>query len=516
MAVSKVSGLNFTSGPISFDEIRKIYKEVATGPISLSDVYRNTDVNAADPVVPNATENTNVPTSGTIDASDFRNTIKAITVEQTGDDANLLVQDHLTKFDTANLNTNTRKNFIIKGTVYSSDRTKFALTLETTSTLKNFAVVNNGKILGASGQGATSSTTASSGGGAIKLRNYIKVINNGDISAGGGGGGRGATGGTGGTGGTGVYYTFNSKQCNFTYSTTTYQYIPKTCYYFVAKFCTQSQTTQQPVFVANYTFSTQYGTIFASYLDQKQLGAGGKAGGCFASCIPPANTNPPDTGGSGTGVYCQGQCNTTPDGKKKCSNCTNPIWRPYSYQGITGFSLVNNSFSYGKPVTSTQTTDCSFQGSFDCSYTSSSTSQTTVYYDCSTYTTTYTSGGSGGTGGAGGSGGRGRGYDYSTGQLNGAGGSANGTGKSGGTNAGTGGDGKTGGSGGSGGDWGQKGSDGLTSTKGDSGKDGNYTTGLAGSDASGATSGAPAGNYIDGLSYAQLVNNSTVKGNTAN
>ena len=486
MTVAKKSGLNFTSGAISFSDIRRIFVENTSQPISFSQVYRNTSPTAEDPIVPDADENLNVPTSGTIDASDFRNTIKAITVEQSGTDLNLNINDYISLFDTDNLGKNIRKNFVIKGTVASNDRTKHAAGISTTSTLRNFAIVNDGNIYGASGQGASSSNVATSGGDALYVRNYVKVINNGNIWAGGGGGGRGADGGKGGNGGDGQYATFINKQCT--------SFISKQCSNFINKQCTSFVNKQCSTFV-----SKQCTTSVTTQKDQGSASSFGISS-CDTAC---SNKN--------SGATCQSGCKSTfvlqQNGKMQggytsyyCAKCVKSVTTQQAY---------DCSFQQAYDCSFQQTYDCSFQQAYDCSYQQS--------YDCSFQQVTYTTGGSGGSKGTGGSGGRGRGYDYqSPNSLSGSSGTSNGTGSSGGTNAGKGGDGTSGGAGGSGGDWGEAGSGGTSSTKGGDGQDGNRTTGATGEAAGAVTPGAAAGNYINGISYSTLVNNSSVKGNTNN
>lgn len=50
--------------------------------VKFSTYYRNTNVDESNPIVPDATENATIPTSSTIEASDFRNSIKKYYVTQ--------------------------------------------------------------------------------------------------------------------------------------------------------------------------------------------------------------------------------------------------------------------------------------------------------------------------------------------------------------------------------------------------------------------------------------------------
>ena len=66
MSVSVVkSGPYFTgSGPIKWSDLRTYFKETSTGTISASELFVDTRLAVRDPIVPDSTENTSIPTDG--------------------------------------------------------------------------------------------------------------------------------------------------------------------------------------------------------------------------------------------------------------------------------------------------------------------------------------------------------------------------------------------------------------------------------------------------------------------
>lgn len=471
MSVTNKTKLNFSTGPISFSEIRKIFVENTTQPISFSQVYRDTNLASEDPIVPDAAENANVPTSGTIEASDFRNTLKAYTLEQSGTDLNLKIHDYFNLFESTDLAKNVRKNFQITGTVASNTTTASALEIATTDTvIRNFAIVNDGNVLGAGG------AVQQNGGSAVRISTIskIKIVNNGNIWAGGGGGGNGGGGGGGGNGGGGYYNTF----------------IAKTCYNFIAKTCYRSVNKQCSNFIAktcsNFVAKTCYRQV--SKTDYKSPEWLGNCPGNY-SCSQYQSRK----------VYLQNGKVQLQRQIQVCTQCSKTVNKQQPY---------DCSFQQVYDCSTQQVYDCSFQQSYDCSYQQS--------YDCSYQQTTYTSGGGGGGGGAGGSGGRGRGYNWQEpNSISASAGSGGASGSSGGTNAGKGGTGGTGGAGGDGGNWGEDGKSGSTGATGNSGAAGNNTGGSAGSAGSAGNSAGIAGNYVSGTANAVIVNNNSLKGRTS-
>ena len=113
--------------------------------ISFSDILRNTDVNATNPVIPDCDQNNGIQASAGVahSLSEHRGSIKYINVNQTGTDENLDVAG--IAFSDA-LNRNIIKVLTILGTVGSNDA---ARALIYSSTSRNLAVEITGSILGA-------------------------------------------------------------------------------------------------------------------------------------------------------------------------------------------------------------------------------------------------------------------------------------------------------------------------------------------------------------------------------
>lgn len=84
------NGPYYSSGAISFSSLRSNFKETSSGQIRLSEYTRDTRLSSANPVVPDSTENTNIPTtvSGGISLSQFRNSVKRYYATQNGEDNN--------------------------------------------------------------------------------------------------------------------------------------------------------------------------------------------------------------------------------------------------------------------------------------------------------------------------------------------------------------------------------------------------------------------------------------------
>jgi hypothetical protein len=90
MAISVTKqGPYFTSGSISFSQLRSTFKETGSGSISASEYRRNTDSNERNPVVPDSTENENISSGSNLSLSQFRNSVKRYYATQSGTDHNL-------------------------------------------------------------------------------------------------------------------------------------------------------------------------------------------------------------------------------------------------------------------------------------------------------------------------------------------------------------------------------------------------------------------------------------------
>jgi hypothetical protein len=206
MSVAISNTTFFSSGAISFSALRSAFKEVSEGQISMSELRRNTDTSVTDPVVPDATENSNVSTSGDLRLSSFRNTIKRYDIIQTGTDVNL---NGRSQNWNANANRNIQKRLFVRGTVGSSNTGQAALSFDGTGF--NYRIIVEGSVLGAGGAGGVSgSPNGKNGGDSMFVRNtntgtrpfpsgsHRIFLNNGcAVYSGGGGGAKGATGASG-------------------------------------------------------------------------------------------------------------------------------------------------------------------------------------------------------------------------------------------------------------------------------------------------------------------------------
>ena len=77
MAIQVSATQYFNSGAISFSAMRSTFRlNNPTGTISASELLRNTDVTNTDPILPDATENSDVATSTNWKTSQIRDSIK--------------------------------------------------------------------------------------------------------------------------------------------------------------------------------------------------------------------------------------------------------------------------------------------------------------------------------------------------------------------------------------------------------------------------------------------------------
>ena len=164
---------------ISFLDIQNEFG--GSDPIGLNEYYRNGGL------VPS--NNTSVPTSGTISLDNFFCAVNEIVVYITATTTNVNVQSLFGGYWTQNV----PKRLIINGGVVvgSLDPGAYALTIPSglVSTLR---IDNNGSI-----QGAGGSPNSGNGGPAILANTAVTINNIGSIYGGGGGGGFGGTGGDG-------------------------------------------------------------------------------------------------------------------------------------------------------------------------------------------------------------------------------------------------------------------------------------------------------------------------------
>ena len=189
----------FASGAIRWSDYRTNFKRTGSGPVSASEMIRETSTSVADPIMPDATENSGVPSSGAIDASDIRNSIKWYYVDITGSNSQY---DISTASWNSNYNKNLRKFIRLKGTFFSNaigtagartGGTSFNNTLEVTGTIR-----------GAGGDGGSPAANGQDAGDAFHINggtgHRVQITGSGRIWAGGGGGGGGGTGSAGSNG----------------------------------------------------------------------------------------------------------------------------------------------------------------------------------------------------------------------------------------------------------------------------------------------------------------------------
>lgn len=162
-----------------------------TSPHGLKEYYRNGSL------VPDASENSNIPTSGEIGYKDFYGATSIVSI--TGHVAQITVSDYISSGGTLSIPSSYY--------VYSNNTGVAALTIDIPCT-----ILNSGKIIGKGGNGGAIGSAGSNGGNAIKINSGVTGVtitnNSGAYIAGGGGGGGGRTqtgtnsaGGGGGAGG---------------------------------------------------------------------------------------------------------------------------------------------------------------------------------------------------------------------------------------------------------------------------------------------------------------------------
>lgn len=225
-----IDGPHFTgSGEIKFSEIRSKFG----GGNNFGSYKRNTDTDATDPIVPEATENSAISTGNNLKFSQFRGSVKSYTATQSGTDentstatwpgfrmGNYFATDQGVNGPAgtgiqwnSNLDKNIKKTVNITGTCGSRTTTHPAAQLDPGSAIYNLTinVLAGARILGARGSGGIANG-GNGGNGGIGLRVYnigaknliVSVKSGALVAGGGGGGGAGTVGGTGGQGGDGL------------------------------------------------------------------------------------------------------------------------------------------------------------------------------------------------------------------------------------------------------------------------------------------------------------------------
>lgn len=185
---------------IKFSDLRSSFKEVSSGSINASEFKRNTDTNNKNPIVPDATENSNVSTGNNLKISQFQNTIKYHDLIQTGTNTNLNLATLSAASAGTNWSSNLSKTIVKRVTISgicSSTSTSVASLLIDAKTY-NLNLIISGQIYGEGGSGG-SSGNGNSGGNAMSLISsggniYVKTLLDSKVYGGGGGGAQGLQG----------------------------------------------------------------------------------------------------------------------------------------------------------------------------------------------------------------------------------------------------------------------------------------------------------------------------------
>lgn len=202
----------FVSGEIQFSALRNNFKEVVSGSISSSELLRVVDPTNTDPIVPDATENSEISSSTNLKLSQFRNSIKYYNASQASSDIdlNLLISD--SSLWNGNLSKTIRKTVSIAGTCGSTNGNPSA---SIDGDANNVFINITGHIHGYGGLGGVAGGDGENGGTALSINNtksdgtvYVETSSTAQVYGGGGGGGSGAHGGKGGNAQYTTYYTY--------------------------------------------------------------------------------------------------------------------------------------------------------------------------------------------------------------------------------------------------------------------------------------------------------------------
>lgn len=227
------SGPYFSSGSISFSQLRTNFKETGSGQVSASELRRNTNLQEENPIVPDSTENEQISTGSNLSLSQFRNSIKRYTATQSGTDDNASFPGEpgfrMGRYDLAgkgidwsgggyfgrdgqgggtsgNLTKNVQKGILITGTCGSVRPGLAAAQMAPVVQVHNVRIDVSGSILGYGGDGgAVQNGDAEDGGpalnfGNIGYNNRVIVGSGARIYGGGGGGEKGSKGANGANG----------------------------------------------------------------------------------------------------------------------------------------------------------------------------------------------------------------------------------------------------------------------------------------------------------------------------
>ena len=221
MAIQISATQYFGSGAISFSAMRSTFRlNNPTGTISASELLRNTDVTNTDPILPDATENSDVATSTNWKTSQIRDSIKFYNVTQPSGDTNINLDIDGLAWN-SNLNKNIVKKMNIQGTCGSNTTGTAAALMDDTA--HNLTIDVSGDIFGCGALAVTDDNNPDGldGGDALDVitsGNNVKVnVQSTARIYGGGGGGEHGTEGAAGQDGTCFNYIFGevASGCGF-------------------------------------------------------------------------------------------------------------------------------------------------------------------------------------------------------------------------------------------------------------------------------------------------------------
>jgi len=205
---ASTDGPYFATGSISFSQLRSTFKQTSSGAIKFSEYRRDTNTSSTNPIVPDATENSDISSGNNLKLSQFRNSIKYYYVNQgaSDDDRNLNLNDSWN----GNLGKNIVKTATLAGTSGSTNGNPAASL--NASAVYNLLLIITGSILGTGGIGGTSGEDGTPGGDALSInvnagQVTVRTSGGAQVYGGGGGGGGGGPGGDGGAGSITTDYT---------------------------------------------------------------------------------------------------------------------------------------------------------------------------------------------------------------------------------------------------------------------------------------------------------------------
>ena len=200
MAIQISATQYFGSGAISFSAMRSTFRlNNPTGTISASELLRNTDITNADPILPDATENSDVATSTNWKTSQIRDSIKFYNVTQPSGDTNVNLDIDAQSWN-GNLGRNIVKKMNIQGICGSNSTSLRAAQIDQPA--NNLTIDVSGDIFGCGADATVTGPDGLDGGDALGVTgggNNLKVNlqSTGRIYAGGGAGEHGDVGATG-------------------------------------------------------------------------------------------------------------------------------------------------------------------------------------------------------------------------------------------------------------------------------------------------------------------------------